>query len=292
MKSEAEIAAELNLEGVANQQGSPWTRGTIHQILTNEKYIGNNVYNRVSFKLKQKRVLNPPEMWIRGDNAFEAVIDGDFFAAAKRIIEQRSRRFSNEEMLERLSAPVKGKKAPLSRLVIDEVENMPSSSVYRARFGSLLRAYQLVGYRPDRDYQYVETNRALRSMFPGILAETIASLEGEGALVELDALTDVLTINGEFTASIVIVRCFRTPTGFLRWKVRFDTGLCPDITIAIRMDEANEAVLDYYLVPSIDNNRDKLRLAEDNGLSLDAYRFETLDPLFRLSARSELRVAA
>ena len=33
----------------------------MHQVLTNEKYIGNNVYNRVSFKLKKKRVINPPD---------------------------------------------------------------------------------------------------------------------------------------------------------------------------------------------------------------------------------------
>ena len=67
------------MKGVPNGYGRPWTRGIIHQILTNEKYIGNNVYNRVSFKLKQKRVSNPPNMWIRNDHAFEAVIDADFF---------------------------------------------------------------------------------------------------------------------------------------------------------------------------------------------------------------------
>jgi hypothetical protein len=27
--------------------------------LTNEKYVGNNTYNKMSFKLKKKRVLNP-----------------------------------------------------------------------------------------------------------------------------------------------------------------------------------------------------------------------------------------
>jgi hypothetical protein len=40
-------------------------------VLTNEKYVGNNVYNRVSFKLKKKRVVNEPDMWVRADGAFE-----------------------------------------------------------------------------------------------------------------------------------------------------------------------------------------------------------------------------
>ena len=55
--------------------GRPWTRGTVHQVLTNEKYVGNNVWNRISFKLKKKRVRNTPEMWIRADGAFEPIVD-------------------------------------------------------------------------------------------------------------------------------------------------------------------------------------------------------------------------
>jgi len=289
--SEMEIAAELNLEDIPNEHGRLWTRGTIHQILTNEKYIGNNVYNRVSFKLKQRRVANPPNMWIRNESAFEAVIEVDFFAAAKRIIEQRSRKVSDEEMLDRLTSLL-DEKGHLSGLVIDEVDDMPSSSVYRTRFGSLLHAYKLVGYQPERDYRYVEVNRALRSMFPGIVADTMANIESIGGLVDFNSLTDVLTINDEFTASIVIARCLRTPSGLLRWKIRFDTSLRPDLTIAVRMDESNEHVLDYYLLPSIDMSESKIRLAEENGIYIDAYRFDSLDILFRLSARNELGAAA
>ena len=50
-KPERVIAAELNRLGLRTDLDRPWTRGTVHQILTNEKYIGNNVYNRTSFKL-------------------------------------------------------------------------------------------------------------------------------------------------------------------------------------------------------------------------------------------------
>ena len=45
-KLEAEIAALLDERGVKTDLDRPWTRGTVHQVLTNEKYIGNNVYNR------------------------------------------------------------------------------------------------------------------------------------------------------------------------------------------------------------------------------------------------------
>ena len=74
-KQEAEIAAVLNAKGVLTDLGRPWTRGTVHEVLTNEKYIGNNVYNRTSFKLKQKHVVNPPEEWIRADGVFEGIVE-------------------------------------------------------------------------------------------------------------------------------------------------------------------------------------------------------------------------
>ena len=102
-RSEREIALLLNGEGVATDLGRAWTRGTVHQVLTNEKYVGNNIYNRVSFKLKKRRVVNEPASWVRAEGAFEAIVDPDFFIAARRIIEERSRRFTDAELLERLT---------------------------------------------------------------------------------------------------------------------------------------------------------------------------------------------
>ena len=72
--NEATIARRLNEDGVLTDLGRAWTRGIVHQLLTNEKYIGGNVYNRVSFKLKQQRVKNPPEAWVRRPHAFEGIV--------------------------------------------------------------------------------------------------------------------------------------------------------------------------------------------------------------------------
>ena len=55
--------------------GRAWNRATVHQVLTNEKYIGNNVYHRTSFKLKLKHVANPQEKWICADGLFEGIVE-------------------------------------------------------------------------------------------------------------------------------------------------------------------------------------------------------------------------
>jgi len=286
-KSEREIATTLNERCIQTDLGRPWTRGTVHQVLINEKYIGNNVWNRGSFKLKRKRVRNRPEMWIRAEGAFKPLVEQSLFEAAQAIIRERSHKLSDEEMLEALQRLLQDR-GYLSGLIIDETECLPSSSAYQNRFGSLLRAYELVGFTPDRDYRYIEINRALRRMHPQIVAATIAGIQKVGGSVVQDPATDLLTINSEFTASIVVVRCRMTVAGSLRWQIRFDVGLWPDITVAVRMDQPNREPLDYYLLPRIDMTAPHLGLAQDNGASLDAYRFDTLEAFFSLTARTEL----
>jgi DNA invertase Pin-like site-specific DNA recombinase len=273
---ESEIADLLNRRGINTDPGRPWTRGTVHQVLTNEKYVGNNVYNRISFKLKKKRVANPPNMWIRSDGAFEPVVPADLFAAVQRIIQERSRRFSDTELLDQLRGLL-GRGVPLTGLLIDETNGMPSSSVYRSRFSSLIRAYQLIGYSPERDYKFIEINRQLRRIHARVVAEVTDEIGRGCGRVTVDLRTGLLTVNREYTASLVISRCRRTPAGSFRWLVRFDAGLKPDITVAVRMDAENDRPLDYYFLPRFDMTAEKLLLAEDNAAALDTYRFDSLD---------------
>lgn len=51
-------------------------------MLTNEKYIGNNVFNRISFKLKMLRTVNQPDKWVRKEGAFEAIVPPETFYMA------------------------------------------------------------------------------------------------------------------------------------------------------------------------------------------------------------------
>ncbi|QCB44164.1 recombinase family protein [Sphingomonas sp. PAMC26645] len=290
-RSEREIATALNGEGFVTDLGKSWTRSVVRQILSNEKYIGNNVYNRVSFKLKKQRVVNPPDMWIRRTGAFEAIVDPGLFEAAQTILAERARRFSDSDLLTMLSDLLSAK-GVLSGMIIDEVESMPSTAAYRHRFGSLLRAYQLIGYTPDRDFRYVETNRQLRLMHPEVVASTVLGIEAVGGHVSVDGTTDLLVVNHEVTIALVIARCRTTAAGSLRWRVRLDAGLQPDITVIVRLAPDNRTVRDHYLLPWIDLGAEpRFGMGEDNGIMLDAYRAEDLSPLYHLLRRHAVEYA-
>jgi hypothetical protein len=271
--------------------GRPWSRGTVHEVLTNEKYIGNNVFNRTSFKLKKKHVQNPPEMWVRADGAFEGIISPDLFFVARGIILERNRRVSDEEMLAKLRLLLE-RHATISSHLIDSAEDMPPSSSYRSRFGSLLEAYRLAGYSPDRDFSYLEINRTLRSLYPELVRDVICRLGIVGASVTQDAVTGLLVINNEYSAAMVLSRYRETAAGSPRWLIRFDQKLVPDITILVRMSADNSSPADYYLLPIMDISVPRLLLCETNGAHLDTYQFDSLDAFTELAARKKIEVAA
>ena len=93
-KREAEIAGILNERSILTDFGRKWTRGTVHEVLTNEKYVGDNIYHRTSFKLKRKHVANPREKWIRAEGVFLPLVDRMMFDVIQRMILFRSRKFS------------------------------------------------------------------------------------------------------------------------------------------------------------------------------------------------------
>ncbi len=169
-------------------------------MLTNEKYIGNNVYNRVSFKLKKKRVRNPPDMWVRDDDAFDADRRPDATSiTAQGIILERHRRLSDDEMLDRLRRLlVRARQAvrPPDR----RDDGMPSSAAYRHRFGSLLAAYAHIDYSPPHDYALPRgTPQAAASYTPASSTDIVRAMQQLGGRVDLDEDAGVLRVNGHLS---------------------------------------------------------------------------------------------
>ena len=78
--------------------------------------------------------------------AFEGIVALEAFLTAQEIITARSARLSHEELLDHLKR-LYANAGRLTGALIDQTPDMPSSSAYRSRFGSLARAYERIGYR-------------------------------------------------------------------------------------------------------------------------------------------------
>ncbi len=158
-------------------------------------------------------------MWIWRDEAFEPIVSAEQFYKAKAIIESRHRHLSDQELLDRLRSLLQHY-GRLSGILIDESEDTPASSCYCSRFGSLPRAYELIGWTPERDYAYIEINRKLRSKHAELVSSILGQLQSLGATVDMHPMSGLLTINAEYTASLVIARCRETRAGNHRLRLR------------------------------------------------------------------------
>lgn len=160
-------------------------------------------------------------MWARKEGAFEGIVPLEVFMTAQEIITARSARPSDEELLDHLKR-LYADAGQLSGMLIDQDPDMPSSATYRGRFGSLTRAYEMIGYRTERDHERVALNKRLREMHPEIITRTEAAIADVGGSVTRDTRTDLLILNDELVISLVLARCQPLADGQLRWRIRFD----------------------------------------------------------------------
>lgn len=287
----SEIAGRLNGMALRTDLDQRWTYATVRQVLTNEKYIGHNVYNRRSFKLKKLHVKNPPDMWVKKEGAFDGIVPAETFYTAQRILDARTHVYTDEDLLDRLRR-LYADAGTLTGLLINATPEFPTAATYAKHFGSLFKAYELVGFRPERDVEYLEVNRRLRRLHPEIVERTERSLSVLGGTVWRDPKTDLLHLNQELIVSLVLARCQSGPDGRQRWRIRFDPArLNPDLTLAVRLDAGNQAELDYYLLPTLNFGRRLLQLNNQNAEEFECFRFDSLNFFYDLGRRSAVRSA-
>ncbi len=83
--------------------------------------------------------LFPPQMWIKKESLFEAVVPPEVFYIGQGIIRARGQRYTDEALIERVRGLFQ-QRGFLSGMIINKTEGMPSSRVYAHCFGSLMLA--------------------------------------------------------------------------------------------------------------------------------------------------------
>jgi DNA invertase Pin-like site-specific DNA recombinase len=279
------IAALLNEQGL-QMDGRRWTKDAVHLLLKNPKYIGANVYNRTSFKLGAKFVRNPSHMWVRRDDAFQAIVPLELFTQAQSVRQSRKESRTDEEMLERLRQ-LWNRVGKLTTDLINEERGTPSVQTFIHRFGTLNKAYSLIGYRPDLTNKYDQSISRHKLTRRKLFADTKAKLLSSGASVVDCGAEGHFLINEQVTVRLRLCPCENTPKGGHRWTVRPES-VRPDVTIAIRLIPGNRDVLDYFIFPDSDWPAKRFYLSTDNRCEMDVHRFDTLDLFTNLLRRCAL----
>jgi Recombinase len=277
LKSPGEIAGILNERGISTDLGRTWNRNSVYQLLINPKYIGANVFNRRTRKIGEEPKKNPASMWIRRDDAFEAIVPTATFARAREIVQHRSEFMSDQELLDRLRELLL-RAGKLSAVLINADEASPGASTYQKRFKSLNRAYTLIGYQTARIFTDQTMGRVLKARRHDLCAEIRSHLQTSGVTVEDLKPGRLMRVNGQFTVSVYLAPCRQRPDRADYWSIVMDRSIPADLTVIARLQRANRDMLDYLLLPDFQPVTNSLFLREKPG-RFDAYRFGTLDVL-------------
>lgn len=81
----------IDLNSTTEDSKYKWSKTTVSNVLTNETYIGNLVYNRtgsVSYK-NRKQISKPKEEWIIVQNTHEGIVDKKDFEKVSEFIDSR-----------------------------------------------------------------------------------------------------------------------------------------------------------------------------------------------------------
>ena len=289
--SYARITAWLNSRAIRTQTGTQWNDARVRDVLTNEKYIGTNVFNKRSRKLGHRLTANPPEKWIRVENAFAPVIARKTFIEAQAIIANRTRVLTDTELLDRLRKFCL-RTGPVPKEVVTADKAMPSVTAYTHHFGGMIQAYELIGYRSPCDYGYIELNRRIQKQRDGYAEAIIRQLRDVGASVAVDPHSKFLRVNDEFTVAAICARCRdrnQAPGRFI-WVVKPKRWSGADLAVVVRLKPGNREILDYYVFPAAVEFPWKLELAISNDRAIDVYRFENLELLVKMARRASVEV--
>lgn len=280
------IATMLNIAGIASESGGPWTKNMVRSILTNEKYIGNAVYNRSSYKLRKHAVENPQSIWVRKNGAFSAVVAADRFTEAQAERTERHRWHTDEELLGMLR-DIHAQHGRISALLINQHPTAPTDQTFKYHFGTLANAYSLAGIARSEHFNYVESRRALREVRANLIKAVIdLVVRAEGTATPVDGQGRLL-INGNLVVKVMTVRCQQEgPRCLRRWRLKMSMTQGADFTIAAQMSPTNRSILYYYLLPMAEVTPSTRWLPlpprVDFPSALHKHRFSNLGELFGL----------
>jgi DNA invertase Pin-like site-specific DNA recombinase len=273
-KSEEEIVRRLNREGIPNHLERPWTRRMVDSILRNENFIGNTVYNRESFPLRERKIKNPPSLWVRTRGSIAPAVEDDVFIRAQQRLTLRWLHLTDDELLTRLKSLLETE-GRLNEKTINNTLGVPSIKVYIERFGSLRNAYQLVGYDLKWNFDWVDRRREFNELLRATAVDLMARLKEAGPAAHFEPGKDVLTINNRSLISLRLARSWRSSDRKPIWTINRRKFLPKGDIIAIRLGVGNNEVLDYLLLPSKEMIGSKIRFMEAGLCRFDGRRFRT-----------------
>jgi DNA invertase Pin-like site-specific DNA recombinase len=266
------ISRELNRRKIKYLGDSKWDHSAVYYILSHPKYAGCNVFGRTSQKLGTASIRMPESEWICTPKAFTPLVDENTFQEAQRLLLGRTINKSDEELLTALRSLL-ARHGRLSSRLIAETPEMPSPSSYRGRFGSLRRAYELIGYGCPEDFGPIDLRRRTQALREELIGKIEAMFPSEVSIERRSGRwRSLLRLETGLIVSVVISHSIGEKSKGLTWQINPIAHERLYVTLLALLDGNNSIVQEMLLFPNIDRQK-RFHVTKDSvwlkrGLSL------------------------
>jgi|GEM_PF-46920 DNA-binding winged helix-turn-helix (wHTH) protein len=278
-KTTKEIAVELNRRQLTGSAGRLWGRDGIYRILTNNAYAGWNTYGKTTQTLGQTSRVVKPEHWIAQADAFIPIVSQDLFDQVQKQLRKRGKQspISDADLIRRMKKILARHGVLTHRLV---------GQRYYTRFGSLMKAYELAGYRPrPRVLKRNETEAKMRKLREVLYAK-LKSLFADRVrflCFPCQKIGPVLEIDGCCRLGVHLCRTVYKRSHEIGWLLPLRQCHKHLPALVCTVDPSHSKMTEFYVLPPYEGSA-KLKMVRGNTPWIrSGKKLENLEDLCRIA---------
>jgi DNA-binding winged helix-turn-helix (wHTH) protein len=274
-KATKEIARELNRRQMSGPAGELWGRAGIYRILTNNAYAGWNTYGKTTQKLGQISRAVKREHWIAQPGAFVPVVNQELFDQVQKQLRKRGKQppKSDADLIRRMKKILERHGMLTHRLV---------GQRYYTRFGSLMKAYELVGYQPrPKVLKRNETERKMRHLREGLYAKLKSLFPDRIRFLcfPCQKIGPIVEIDGCCRLGVHLCRTVYKHSRELGWLLPLRQCHKHLPALVCTVDSSHSKLLEFYVLPPFEGSAKQKIVRGDTHWVRSGKKLEDLDDL-------------
>jgi DNA invertase Pin-like site-specific DNA recombinase len=256
-----------------------WSDGSLRHVLRNERYAGVQTFNKLSYRLHRVLEKNDPQNWVRAPTAHKPIISPKVFAATQKAIQGRAHaEHTTEQLLERLRF-LRKKHGYLTQKLIAADREGAYLTIYIRRFGSIMKAYERIGYVQTHDTHDRERDRRVNRLSVGIAKDFMAAVRAKGiAASRAKHRGGTITVGKSLTVAVGMALQSASTTR-PTWWVCTNRKSAPDYTIVVRLDADHTRADRLFFLPHSEVKRHRMCIGRHNLSKLELHRCASVEEL-------------
>jgi DNA invertase Pin-like site-specific DNA recombinase/DNA-binding winged helix-turn-helix (wHTH) protein len=252
--SPKQIAEELTRRKIVYCEGNRWNKLRVYSVLKNEKYTGANVWGKTKKPFGKPTQKMPCNEWTRKDGAFVPLVAAAEFARVQRLLRLRNNKIKKPtsyflNSMRRLLA----REGKLTHKLLKQ-KGPFDPRAYILRFGSTMRAYELIGYKPPvHAFSSIAAWRQLQALRNQLLARLVQLFPNQLRIVQLPrgGCRKSVELAGGLKIAVHLCRPLPPSLEGARWMLVGHPNEKDLISLICLTDKSLDNFIGLYLVPEV-----------------------------------------